>query len=146
MPVFDRFTPTLERTPPAAYAIPASDTTVVRLIRLHGLAVERSARDWRGDAESFVIDSIAGAARPFQGHRETRITGAWRRENLLVPAGSFIVRPAQARGILAVYLLEPESDDGLTDWNFFDSELARGKAFPVLRLLAPPPPGTAISN
>lgn len=146
MPVFDRFTPTLERTPPAAYLIPPSDTAIVRLVRLHGLAVERLTSDWRGDAESFVIDSIATAARPFQGHRETRITGAWHKGNMLVPAGSFIVRPAQQRGIVAAYLLEPESDDGLTDWNFFDSELARGRTFPVLRLLTPPPPGTAISD
>jgi hypothetical protein len=37
-------------------------------------------------------------------------------------------------GPLAAYLLEPESDDGLVDWNFFDTSLATGKPFPVIRL------------
>jgi dipeptidyl-peptidase 4 len=38
-----------------------------------------------------------------------------------------------------VYLLEPESADGLTTWNFFDETLAIDKDFPILRLDAPIP-------
>lgn len=137
MPLFVRFTPTLERVPPSAYAIPAGDTAVVRLLTLHGLEVQKLSSDWTGNVESFVIDSIGSAARAFQGHHEARLSGTWTRLHRTIPAGSFIVRPAQPRGLLSVYLLEPESDDGLVDWNFFDSELARGKTFPVLRIIEP---------
>jgi hypothetical protein len=138
MPLFVRFTPTLERIPPSAYALAPSDTAIVRMLRLHGLIVDTLRADWKGDVESFVIDSIGNAARAFQGHHETRLKGAWIRQRETIGGGSFIVRPAQPRGLLAVYLLEPESDDGFVDWNFFDQEIARGKAFPVARLLGFP--------
>jgi hypothetical protein len=134
VPVFDRFTPTLERTPPSAYAIPASDTQAVKVLRLHGIVVTKLDRDSRQFTESFVVDSIGVAPRPFQGHHETTLKGKWTRQPGTIPAGSFIVRTDQPLGVLIVYLLEPESDDGLVTWNFFDSEIVRSKAFPVLRL------------
>jgi hypothetical protein len=34
-----------------------------------------------------------------------------------------------------VYLLEPESEDGLVTWNFFDTSLRKGEKFPVRRVL-----------
>jgi hypothetical protein len=35
---------------------------------------------------------------------------------------------------LAAYLLEPESDDGLAAWNFFDPDLQPESEYPVLRV------------
>lgn len=46
-----------------------------------------------------------------------------------------MVRTAQPLGRLVCYLLEPESDDGLVDWNFFDAYLETGKTFPVYKLM-----------
>ncbi len=135
MPLFVKFTPTLERVPARAYALPRADTAAVRVLRLHGLDVTNLDADWTGIIESFVVDSVITAARPFQGHRETRLKGRWVRATHTIPAGSFVVHNGTAHALLATYLLEPESDDGLTDWNFFDSEIARGKAFPVVRLI-----------
>jgi hypothetical protein len=51
-----------------------------------------------------------------------------------LPAGSFLVSTAQPRGSLIVYLLEPESDDGFSTWNFFDRRLQKGGRFPVTRI------------
>jgi hypothetical protein len=34
---------------------------------------------------------------------------------------------------LAFYLLEPRSDDGLTDWNFLDDALRDQKTYPIVR-------------
>lgn len=137
MPLYVRFTSTLERVPPSAYAFPAADSGIARMLRLHGLLVEKLNSDWSGTVESLVIDSVIMSPRPFQGHRETRLKGTWGRGTRTVTAGSYVVRPAQPRGLLSVYLLEPESDDGLVDWNFFDPELARGKTFPVWRIVDP---------
>jgi hypothetical protein len=44
------------------------------------------------------------------------------------------VSTAQPRGALIVYFLEPESDDGLTTWNYFDQTLKKGGRFPVTRI------------
>jgi len=64
-----------------------------------------------------------------------KITGEYKKESMTFPAGTIIVRTAQPLGILVCYLLEPESDDGLLDWNFFDAYLETGKTFPVYKLM-----------
>jgi hypothetical protein len=50
-----------------------------------------------------------------------------------IPNGSLYVSTFQPLGLLVQYLLEPDSDDGFTVWNFFDSRLRAGAAFPVRR-------------
>lgn len=134
MPVYDRFTSTLDRLPPAAYVIAPQDTAVVTLLRLHGVRVDRSDSAWTARGESFTVDSIITSPRPFQGHREVRLKGSWQRGLQTLPPRSFIVSTAQPRGALIVYLLEPESEDGLTTWNFFDSSLKKGGKYPVTRI------------
>jgi Zinc carboxypeptidase len=134
MPVYDRFASTLDRTPPAAYVVAPGDTAVATLLRLHGIRVDRSDSAWSARGESFVIDSIITAPRPFQGHHEVRLKGRWERGVQALPPKSFIVSTAQPRGALVVYLLEPESDDGFTTWNLFDGDLKNGGRFPVTRI------------
>jgi len=134
MPVYDRFTSTLDRLPPAAYVIPPQDTVVVALLRLHGVRVDRSDSAWTARGESYTIDSIVTSPRLFQGHREVRLKGTWQRGLQALPPRSFIVSTAQPRGALIVYLLEPESEDGFTTWNFFDSDLKKGGRYPVTRI------------
>ena len=134
MPVYDRFTSTLDRLPPAAYVIAPQDTAVVTLLRLHGIRVDRSDSSWTARGETFTIDSIVSSPRLFQGHHEVRLRGTWQRGIQALPSKSFIVSTAQPRGALIVYLLEPESEDGFTTWNFFDSDLKTGGRFPVTRI------------
>jgi hypothetical protein len=134
MPVYDRFTSTLDRPAPAAYVVAPGDTAAVTLLRLHGIRVDRSDTAWTARGESFVIDTIITAQRLFQGHREVRLRGRWERGTQTIPAKSFIVSTAQPRGALIVYLLEPESDDGFTTWNVFRSRLQKGGRFPVRRI------------
>jgi hypothetical protein len=134
MPVYDRFESTLDRTPPAAYVLAPEDTAIATLLRLHGIRVDRSDSAWTARGESFVIDSIISAPRTFQGHHEVRLKGRWERGLQALPPKSFIVSTAQPRGALAVYLLEPESDDGFATWNKFDSDIKKGGRFPVTRI------------
>jgi hypothetical protein len=134
MPVYDRFTSTLDRLPAAAYVVPSEDSAVVNRLRLHGIRVDRSDSAWTARGESFVIDSITRNPRIFQRHYETRLQGHWVRGIQSSPEGSFIVATAQPRAALAVYLLEPESDDGFTTWNFFDSQIKPGGTYPVRRI------------
>jgi hypothetical protein len=134
MPVYDRFTSTLDRVPPAAYVLAPEDTAVVSLLRLHGVRVDRSDSAWTARGEAFAIDSIITNPRPFQGHREIRLKGHWERGLQSLPSSSYIVSTAQPRGSLIVYLLEPESDDGFATWNFFDSQIRKGGKYPVKRI------------
>ena len=144
MPVFERFEPTLRVPMPERYVIPAKDTAVARLLREHGIVVRVAAdafpgTDLVGNGFVFMIDSVVVASRPFQGHREVRLTGKWRGETRKIEPGSFIVDMSQPLSLLAVYLLEPQSDDGLVTWNFFDSDLRTGGLYPVFRVGGLPP-------
>jgi hypothetical protein len=144
MPVYERFKPTLLATVPGRYVIPQQDTAVVRVLRLHGIVVNEAgsnppSMELMGDGYVFMIDSTVTAARPFQGHREMRLAGKWRKENRPIAPGSFLVDTSQPLGLLAVYMLEPQSDDGLVDWNYFDPELKPGGLYPVFKLGGSPP-------
>lgn len=132
MPVYDRFDPTLQRTPPAAYLLDASQTEAVALLRRHGIQVETLSAGRRVRGEAFVVDSLARAPRPFQGHVEMSVRGRWQPVERVAPAGAFLVSTSQPLGTLAVYLLDPESDDGLTTWNFFDPWLRPGAEHPAV--------------
>ena len=50
-------------------------------------------------------------------------------------AGTYFVRTSQPLGLLAAYLLEPESDDGVVSWNFLDAFLEPQKVLPVYKLM-----------
>ena len=45
------------------------------------------------------------------------------KETIDFPAGTLVVRTAQPLANVAAYLLEPQSNDGLMTWNFFDRYL-----------------------
>ncbi|MHC5064881.1 MAG: hypothetical protein ACYTG5_13010, partial [Planctomycetota bacterium] len=76
-------------------------------------------------------------ARGYEGHQMNRFEASKRNETTTVPAGTVLVRTAQPLGTLAAFLLEPECEDGLAAWNFFDEGLSAGSDFPVLRLPRP---------
>jgi len=139
MPVFERFKPTLFAWIPTRYVIPSTDTQVVRVLRQHGISVTQAGQNPSnmqpmGDGYVFMIDSTVVSQRPFQGHREMRLVGRWRKETRPIETGSFIVDTAQPRGLLAVYMLEPQSDDGLVTWNYFDAQLRPGGVYPVFKV------------
>ena len=122
---------------PRAYIFkPEKDLQVVieKLLQ-HGIAVEELTASLTTEVDVFAIGNVTRAQRPFQNHREMKITGEYKKERMTFPAGTIIVRTAQPLGLLVCYLLEAESDDGLVDWNFFDAYLEAGKTFPVYKLM-----------
>ena len=128
-------TPTLTVRRPYAYLFPARLVGIVENLQRHGITVEELREDVELDVEAYHIDRITRAT-PFQKHALVSVDASARKESRRVPAGTIVVRTGQALGNLAAYLLEPQSADGLTTWNFFDPVLEEKKDFPVLRLLA----------
>jgi hypothetical protein len=139
MPVVDRFAPVLSDRLPWAYIVPAKDTAVIRLLRLHGVGMRQLRSDTSVTAaQQFHIDSVALATTVFQSHHEARLTGRWTAAGpVTVAAGAQFVPAAQPLAVVAMYLLDPRSDDGFVTWNFFDREIAPGHLYPVVRLVAP---------
>ncbi len=56
---------------------------------------------------------------------------------ITAPAGSVYISTDQPLGNLVCYWLEPRSEDGLANWNFFDAWATPGARFPVLRVPGP---------
>jgi hypothetical protein len=138
MPVYDRFAPSLSVAFPFAYAFPrdVGDSLVKRLV-MHGVLVDQLDRPLETPVTTFTIDSTSVAAQPFQKHRERRLFGTWGASTpRTLPEGTYLVRTGQPLGILAIYLLEPLSDDGFVDWNVLDA-WANEHTYPVVRIVHP---------
>jgi len=120
---------------PFAYAIDERATAAIATLQSHGIVVERLNRDLTLDVDRFVISEVKHADEPFQDHHETTLTGKWKGGDELLPASTYIVRMNQPLARVAFYLLDPRSDDGLVNWNYFDDMLE--KVAPVRRIMKP---------
>ena len=134
MPDFTTFEGTEFERVPSAYLVPASAAAVIERLAAHGIRTSRIDQTIRTGLQRFRIDSTWTTAREFQGHRERQVRGAWEASPDSVPAGAVMVRTDQPLGRLVFVMLEPRSDDGLLDWNFFDEALNGARYYPVLRI------------
>ena len=128
----------------AGYLITSSEPAVLDLLRRHGIAVGRLTEAAEVEVETFKIKELKAADRLYQGHRTNKVSGEYTQGKVAFPAGTLVVSTAQPLGALAAYLLEPESNDGLVAWNYFDKFLAsswgggtEGTVVPVYRFLKP---------
>jgi hypothetical protein len=120
---------------PLEYAIPPGHERVIDTLRAHGVVVEPVTVPRVITAEVYAIDEVQRSERDYQGVRGVLVEATPRRTATTIGGGWSIVRLAQPLGTLAVYLLEPESDDGLAHWGFFDALLQPGSDFPILRVV-----------
>jgi hypothetical protein len=139
MPMMVSFRPTLTNTIPFAYAFDAKTATALRpILDLHGIKVERLSAAARVSAQSFAIDSVTDRGQSESARRMRNAPGNWSGASFqTLPAGTFVVRAGQPYGLLAFYLLEPENDDGLLSWGFFEGMVGPQSKYPVLRVTLP---------
>jgi hypothetical protein len=130
-----RFEPTLSVPRPAAYIIPPELTAVIEKLDQHGI----ESRPFEGtcDVRQYRVTAIDRQQRTFQNHRLVQLEVEADRTRMTFPVGSRLVPTAQRLGTLAVYLLEPQSADGLVAWNFLDEHLAVGAPYPIVRVPFP---------
>jgi hypothetical protein len=131
------FAPTRTVNLARIYVLPTDPSfqPILDKIRQHGIVVETLTAPLATEVSSFVVEAIAKSPKPFQGHNEVKLKGSYTSEKTTLPVGTSVVRLAQPLGLLAAYLLEPESDDGLTNWNFLDQWLEVGKPAPVRKIM-----------
>lgn len=126
---------------PYAYLLTVNDAEVTDLLKMHGIILERLADAAKVKVDRFEITELKGAMRLNQGHYTNTITGKYMKDTIDFPAGTLVIRTAQPLANLAAYLLEPESNDGLLTWNFFDRYLVPqwGRGFypyPVYKVIS----------
>ncbi|MFZ2905278.1 MAG: M14 family metallopeptidase [Cyclobacteriaceae bacterium] len=105
---------------PRGYVIPASLDSIAENLRRHGIKVTTLTKSQTFTGEVYQLEKLKQGERKFQGHAMATASGKFTEGQRKFKKGDFIVDLAQPLGNLAFYLLEPESDDGLLTWNFFD--------------------------
>ncbi|NJD22168.1 MAG: hypothetical protein FIA82_05800, partial [Melioribacter sp.] len=108
---------------PFAYIITVPDAQVVNLLKMHGIKIEKLEKTVSLDVQTIKIRELKPSARLNQGHYNNSIKVEYVNEKKEFAAGSLIVRTSQRLANVAAYLLEPETDDGLLFWNFWDKYL-----------------------
>ena len=131
-----RFAPSETATVPTAYLVPAGLSAVIDRLRIHGVAMEAMEASEEMAIERFRITGSSEARREFQGHRERTLEGAWEPDTATIEAGTLRIDMTQSLARLAFTLLEPRSDDGLTNWNFLDDAIDGAEHYPILRVPA----------
>lgn len=139
VPYFGLFEPTGSTPLPRFYALDSNETAVIAKLAAHGVAMGALERETRLKANRFHPSEMTSAERHNQGHLMTSLKGEWKEEEVVLEPGTIIVSTAQPLGLLAAYLLEPEGNDGLTAWNYFDHRLrsqwgGRLQPHPVLKI------------
>jgi hypothetical protein len=105
---------------PFAYLITTHDPVITDLLIAHGIKLEKLSLDSKIEVQRFEISELKPATRLNQGHYTNTLEGRYISGVVDFPAGTLVVKTAQTLGNLAAYLLEPQSNDGLVVWNFFD--------------------------
>jgi len=131
---FGRFEGTVHVPRPFAYLIEPGCDDAVATLRRHGLRVQPVTG--RARVQRLTVSESRTVAK-FQGHdlRAAQVSSS--DETVELRDGTVLVRVDHPLGSLAVQLLEPAAEDGLTAWNFFDAYLNPGGAFPVMRVMVP---------
>jgi hypothetical protein len=123
VPYYIDYYPTKNVKFPYAYIITTHDPAILDLLKIQGIKSEELSANTTIDVQQFEISELKGASRLNQGHYTNAINGKFISGPVDFPAGSIVVRTAQPLGSLVAYLLEPQSNDGLIFWNYFDRYL-----------------------
>ena len=131
------FAPTKSVRRPFAYVFPKELEAIVAKLREHNVRVERLAADVEAGVEAYRvrdIEKIRSSDVQTKERFETVLTVEVEPTRRTLVRDSVVVRTAQPLGNLLIHLLEPESEDGLVRWNYFDRLVEKGSEFPVLRI------------
>ncbi len=140
VPYFADYFPKRSVQFPYAYIISIPDVQVINLLKTHGIKIEKLENTVTLDVQTIRTKELKPAVRLNQGHYNNSIKVEYVKEKKEFAAGCLVVRTAQPLANVAAYLLEPETDDGLLYWNFWDKYLVPqwGGAFlpfPVSKVL-----------
>lgn len=124
---FGAFKDTVQATLPRGYIIPATFKHIADKLIKHGAQVIKLEQKTVFNGESFWVTHFSKSSRKFEGHFMASAEGNYQPITYTAQKGDYLIDLAQPLANLIFYLLEPQSDDGLLCWNFFDNYLENEK-------------------
>jgi hypothetical protein len=107
--------------PPEAYAVPPAWTEVIDRLRVHGIQMRRLREPLTDNFASASFSEVKFSVAPFEGRFQPSFQMRRISERRTLPVGTVIVPIRQARGKLAMHLLEPSAPDSLLNWGLFNT-------------------------
>lgn len=143
VPYLAKALPTREVALPAGYVLLPGFDDAAAVLAAHGIAVERLLQPAVMIVQRYSLTGVQVADRLVQGNAPITLTGEYTDTLHELPAGTLYVDLHQPLARLIPVLLEPESNDSLAVWGFFNRSLVRQWSaepglYPVLRLPARP--------
>ncbi len=120
--------PVVTRTRPLpwAYLLPRDARDAVRMLRRHGIAVERLTDEATLPVDAYVLeDVIYEQAYNHAAAADVRVAAEAVTVERTFPAGTWIVPTGQSMGRLVAHMLEPETNDNVVYWNTMDAWLPK---------------------
>lgn len=109
---------------PDYYIVPQAWHETVMCLEMNGLEMTSLEKDTTMLVGVYVIDEYKSNTRPYEGHFiHTLNKWTYRREEIQLFAGDYLVSTHQEGRRYLVETLEPMSTDAFFRWNFFDSVL-----------------------
>ncbi|MDB4756131.1 DPP IV N-terminal domain-containing protein [Mariniblastus sp.] len=131
---FGDYAATQSKTFPFGYVLSDQEGRVVDRLLMHGIKVFSLTATHQTKVDHFSITKYDRSPTSFQGHQMVTLDGKWETKEANLNQGDYFVPTDQPLGRLAGYLLEPQSDDGFSTWNFFDGSIDVGLNHPVTLL------------
>ena len=122
---YNRFEAAVTAKKPSAYVFSGRFEEVAQKLRQHGIPVEVLSRDRLILGEAYMVEEVKKQSFVQNNHRNSLLIGKFVSTERTFRTGDFYVPMNHRLANLAFYLLEPQADDGLAYWNFFDSALER---------------------
>lgn len=129
IPYFANFVGTTIVDRPPAYIVPPE---VAAHLAQHGFTTELASGTHEVEVATVTGFATQGGRKILEAAQVGDLEVEWRRQNREVPPGAHIVRTNTPLGAIAVYLCEPESDDGAIE-NGLVAAPAQGAEFPIWR-------------
>ncbi|MCP4219917.1 MAG: M14 family metallopeptidase [bacterium] len=135
---FSKAVPTKTISLPEAYILLPNQGEIARIMANHGVIVERIEESVNVPVENFVLDSVK-IDRLYQGRSLMKVSGAYKDTTLEIPVGSYYVSMKQVLARLIPIMLEPQCEDSLLVWGFFNRVITsqwtgKPSLYPVYRL------------
>jgi hypothetical protein len=121
---FGQFEPVVESIVPEGYIIPAAFKNIADHLKKLGIHVKQLDKAQSFAGEVYSVEKLSKSERKFEGHFMAKAEGKFIGATRKFKKGDYIVPLDQPLANLIFYMLEPQSDDGLVTWNFFDATLS----------------------
>ena len=129
IPYFSNFVGSTVVDRPPAYIVPAN---VAAHLARHGIATEPATGSREVEVATVEGFGTEGGRKILEASEVGDLHVSWRRQSRALPPGAHVVRTDHASGAIAVYLCEPESDDGAIENGLIPAPAA-GDEFPIWR-------------